>query len=238
MRPPTCSRGRATVRPMDANPTRRATSSTMSISRSRSGRNVGAIAVMSSPPPSTSMPNGRSASRISVSRSSVPRTPFTLLVRTWMRARSTGWGYSSTASPATFASATSAKSSMARSACSATPLGSMPRSKRALDSERSLRRFDVRAMPIRSKYADSSRISDVSSETSDVPPPMTPAIACGAPVGVADEEVLLGERAIHAVERRDVLAVVRPAARGSRGPPGARGRRHGAAGCARAARSW
>ena len=66
---------------------------------------------------------------------------------------------------------------MARSALAAMPLGSMPRSKRALDSDRSFRRFELRAIPMRSKYADSSRISVVPSETSDVPPPMIPAIA-------------------------------------------------------------
>ncbi len=68
---------------------------------------------------------------------------------------------------------------MARSAFTAMASGSMPRSKRALDSLRSLSRFDVSAMPMRSKYADSSRISLVVSDTSEVEPPMIPAIACG-----------------------------------------------------------
>ena len=68
---------------------------------------------------------------------------------------------------------------MARSALRAIASGSMPRSKRALDSLRSLIRFDVSAMPMRSKYADSSRISVVASDTSEVEPPMMPATACG-----------------------------------------------------------
>jgi hypothetical protein len=65
-----------------------------------------------------------------------------------MRGRSTGRGYSSTASGATAAPATSASSSIARSALAATAAGSIPRSNRALDSERSFSRFELPAIPI------------------------------------------------------------------------------------------
>ena len=75
------------------------------------------------------------------------------------------------------ASATSRSSSIARSAPVPDPFGSIPRSNRALASERSPSRFDVLAMPVGSKYADSIRISWVVSETSAAAPPMTPAIA-------------------------------------------------------------
>ena len=63
-------------------------------------------------------------------------------------------------------------------------------------------------MPMRSKYADSSRISVVASDTSEVDPPMIPAMACGRALGVADQQVLGGEHALDAVEGRDRLPVV------------------------------
>ena len=97
------------------------------------------------------MPSGASESHTSPASRSVPSTAFTRLARRLMRARSTGAGYSSTASGATCAPATSTSSSMARSALTAMASGSMPRSKRALDSLRSLSRFELRAMPMRSK---------------------------------------------------------------------------------------
>ncbi len=75
----------------------------------------------------------------------------TRLVRRAIRGRATGRGYWSTAVASTVAAATWVRSSMARSALVATPSGSVPRSKRALDSERSFRRFELRAMPIGSK---------------------------------------------------------------------------------------
>ena len=48
----------------------------------------------------------------------------------------------------------------------------------------------------------------VASETSEVPPPMIPAMACGAPFRVADQQVLGRELTLDAVERRHPLAVV------------------------------
>ena len=83
-----------------------------------------------------------------------------------------------------------ASSSSARAAPLPASFGSTPRSKRALASERRPSRFDVRAMPLGSKYADSSRISVVASETSAAAPPMIPAMPCGDPLAVADQQVV------------------------------------------------
>ena len=73
-------------------------------------------------------------------------------------------------------------------------------------------------MPIGWKYAASSRISVVPSCTSASAPPMIPAIACGAPLGVADEQVVGRERPLDAVERRHPLAA--SASRTTRPRPG------------------
>ena len=184
------------------------------------------------------MPSGRSASSTSASVSAVPSTPFTFDVRTRMRGRVAGRGYSSTYSGDTRAPATSTNSSIARAAALATASGSMPRSKRALDSDRSFRRFDDCAIPIGSKYAASSRIRVVASDTSESPPPMIPASACGARSPSQIKQVRRVERAVDAVEGRDDLAVGREPDDDARARRGGRGRTRGAAGCARAARSW
>ena len=147
-------------------------------------------------------------------------------------------GYTSHASGATCAPATSTSSSMARSALRGDASGSMPRSKRALDSLRSFSRFELRAMPMRSKYADSSRISVVASDTSDGRAAHDPGDGLRRALGVADEQVFVGERALDVVERGDGLAVVGQAHDDAAAGEARRGRTRAAAGCARAARSW
>ena len=75
----------------------------------------------------------------------------------------------------------------------------------------------VRRMPVRVKYALSSSTSVVSSETSDVAPPITPAIATGRST-VADQQVALGHDALDAVEGSEPLARRRRGARRCPGP--------------------
>ena len=180
--PPPCSVVCGRVRGIESSPMRRPTSSTMSISRTRSGRNVGAIARNasgSSGVSSTSMPSGASDPRTCVPSRSSPSTAATRAGRTRIRSRSTTVGYSSIAGGPIGAPATSVSSSTTRSDDRNTPFGSTPRSKRALASERRPSRFDVIEMPIGAKHATSSTIPVVPSWTSASAPPMIPAIAWG-----------------------------------------------------------
>ena len=83
---------------------------------------------------------------MAVSRS-VPSTSLTRAVRSETRMASIGAGYASSVPAAAWLEATSANSSQARSAAMAVPFGSTPRSKRADDSVRRPRCFEVRRIP-------------------------------------------------------------------------------------------
>ena len=130
---------------------------------------------------SSSMPSGASESHTSSASRSVPSTAFTRLVRRRMRgALDRRRVHVDRVGRDLRAGHLDEQLHRRARRCAAIASGSMPRSKRALDSLRSFSRFELRAMPMRSKYADSSRISVVVSDTSDVAPPMIPAMACGA----------------------------------------------------------
>ena len=180
-------------------PIRRATSSTRSISRSRSGRNVGGTAARSSPLPSTSIPSGRRASSTSASVSVVPEHAVHLgSCAAWMRRpRRRLAGTRRRLRARRRAGRPRASSSIARAACAR----DRRRGRSHARSGRSTRTAASGASscgrsPSARSTPTSSRISVVSSETSAVAPPMIPAIACGARLAVADEEVLGVERAL------------------------------------------
>ena len=126
------------------------------------------------------------------SSSVVPSSWFTRSVRTVMRAGSIGFGYTSIAPDGRLPRPRPrANSSIARAA----PAPGVVRVDAPLEARA---RLGAQTEPLRglrdaadgSKYADSSRISVVASETSAAAPPMIPAMPCGDPFAVADQEVV------------------------------------------------
>ena len=171
---PTCPWVSGSVRPMRSKPMRRATSSTRSISRSRSGRKVGTIATTVSassvapsdgPGVSSSIPSGASAAQTSSSSRLVPSTALTRLgaqadalpldrCRIHVDRRR--------ARPARPPPGRAAPSRGPR--CGRRRRVDPPLEPRARLASAAPAASSVRAMPIRSKYADSSRIPLVASE--------------------------------------------------------------------------
>ena len=203
---PTWSRGRGTVRPIAAKPTRRATSSTRSISRSRSGRNVGATAVSSSPEPDTSMPSGASAPTTSASVSCVPSTPLTLLVRRRMSSARIGIrvlvdGFRRDARAGDLGEELHRPVRVHRDPVGIdAPLEARARLGAQLEPLRRSR--DPHPLEVRRLEQDLGRRAPT---TSDVAPPMIPAIACGTRAASQMRRSSVVEVAFDAVERGHAL---------------------------------
>ena len=249
VRRPTCPWVSGSVRPICSKPMRRATSSTRSISRSRSGRNVGTTATMTSSlvssgvspserSVSSSMPRGDSELHTSSASSSVPSSAFTRLARRRMRARSTGAGYTSTASDSDLGSGhldeqlhgafgvggdrvgvDAALEARARLAAQLESLGAAGDA-HALEVRRLQQDLGGTARHLRRRTAHD------------------PGDGLRHALGVADEEVFARQRALDVVEGGDGLALVRGAHHDAAPGEARRGRTRAAAGCARAARSW
>ena len=186
---------------------KRATSSTTSISRRTSrARQLGTSTCQSTP---TVKPSRSRRSRCSASGISSPSTSVGRPGLNEITARGATWPRTSV-SPLQRAPASSTSNCEAYVAAGPASSGSTPFSQRVWLSVRMRCRSPLRSTVSGSKFAASSRIDVVSSLTSVLAPPITPAIP-DRPGGVRDHEILRVEPALRPVERLELLARRRPA---------------------------